>query len=77
MAKIARLADCNILAVDYRLAPQHSFPIAVEDALAAYLYLLNPPSDSPIKSIPAHEIYIGGDSAGNKIRIIVINGQII
>ncbi|CAO3635683.1 unnamed protein product [Cunninghamella echinulata] len=72
LAKIAKSANCNILAVDYRLAPQHSFPIAIEDALAAYLYLLNPPSDSPIQSVSASDIFIAGDSAGGGLTLALL-----
>ncbi|KAI9319136.1 Alpha/Beta hydrolase protein, partial [Dichotomocladium elegans] len=47
--------------IDYRLAPQHPFPAAVEDALAAYLYLIDPPTGPPVD--PSN-IVIAGDSAG-------------
>lgn len=53
-----------ILAVDYRLAPDSPFPAAIHDALAAYLYLLDPPADSGFAPVDPKNIVIMGDSAG-------------
>jgi epsilon-lactone hydrolase len=33
--------DCTVLSIDFRMAPEHPFPAAVEDAVAAYRYLLD------------------------------------
>ena len=56
--------DCavNVLNVDYRLAPEHPFPAAVEDALAAYRWLLDQGRDS-------EAIAIAGDSAGGGLAL--------
>jgi acetyl esterase/lipase len=43
--------------VDYRLAPEHPFPAAIDDAVGAYRWLLQ-------QGVPAKSIVIGGDSAG-------------
>lgn len=51
-------------ALEYRLAPDSPFPAAVQDALSAYLYLLNPPADSGIAPVDPKNIVIMGDSAG-------------
>ena len=59
-AMAARLAEAThlpVLLVDYRLAPEHPFPAAVEDAVAAYQWVLQ-------QGFAAQQIVMGGDSAG-------------
>ncbi|ORZ16988.1 Alpha/Beta hydrolase protein [Absidia repens] len=72
LGKLATLADAQVLAVDYRLAPQHPFPTALEDAIAAYLYLLDPPMDAPFEAIPSSQIVISGDSAGGGLTMALL-----
>ncbi|MBV9413913.1 MAG: alpha/beta hydrolase fold domain-containing protein [Solirubrobacterales bacterium] len=54
---LASAARAGVLVPDYRLAPEHPFPAAVQDALSAYRWLLG-------QGIPADEITVAGDSAG-------------
>jgi monoterpene epsilon-lactone hydrolase len=56
MARIARACRCRVLGADYRLAPEHPFPAAVEDAVAVFAALQNENSDA--------RLAIAGDSAG-------------
>jgi monoterpene epsilon-lactone hydrolase len=61
-AEAGRASGTRTLAIDYRMAPEHPFPAAVEDALAAYRFLL----DSGIKP---GRICIAGDSAGGGLVV--------
>jgi len=58
---LASRASVRILAVDYRLAPEHPFPAAAEDALAAYAWAA---TNSEQLGAIAERIGVGGDSAG-------------
>ncbi|HVC59887.1 MAG TPA: alpha/beta hydrolase [Acetobacteraceae bacterium] len=62
VAEIGRASGARALAIDYRMAPEHPFPAAVQDALAAYRFLL----DSGIKP---GRICIAGDSAGGGLVV--------
>ncbi len=62
---IGRAAGCRVLALDYRLAPEHPFPAAVEDATAGYRWLLEQGAD------PARTV-IAGDSAGGGLTVAAL-----
>jgi acetyl esterase/lipase len=57
---LARAARARTLAFDYRLAPEHPAPAAVEDALSAYRYLL-------AQQVAPGRIVLAGDSAGGTL----------
>jgi acetyl esterase/lipase len=63
--RLARAVCARALAVDYRLAPEHPYPAALEDAVAAYTYLLNIGTDSA-------DIIIMGDSAGGGLALALL-----
>lgn len=63
--RLSRAAEARVLALDYRLAPEHPFPAAVEDARAAYLWLLK-------QGIKPKRIAIAGDSAGGGLTFAAL-----
>jgi epsilon-lactone hydrolase len=59
---ISHASQARLLLIDYRLAPEHPFPAALDDALAAYQWLL-------AKGFSPEHIAIGGDSAGGGLTL--------
>ncbi len=55
--RLSRAAKARVLVIDYRLAPEHPFPAAVEDAVAAYRWML-------AQGLKHNRVAIAGDSAG-------------
>ncbi len=57
LSLLSKASGARVLGLDYRLAPEHPFPAALEDSIAAYRWLL-------FNGIKHTNIVIGGDSAG-------------
>ncbi|WP_338823546.1 alpha/beta hydrolase [Bradyrhizobium septentrionale] len=65
VARIADASGCRVLAVNYRLAPEHRFPAALDDALIAYQYLRD-------QGLRPADIAFAGDSAGGNLVLSVM-----
>jgi len=63
--RIAKAADARVLLIDYRLGPEDPFPAAVDDATAAYGWLLD-------QGIAPGSLSIGGDSAGGGLTFATL-----
>ena len=62
---LARETGCRVLALDYRLAPEHRFPMAFTQAVAAIHWLL-------VHGVKANEIAVAGDSAGGGLVVALL-----
>jgi epsilon-lactone hydrolase len=64
-AHLARAGRTRALLIDYRLAPEHPCPAAIEDAVSAYRWLLQ-------QGITPQQITLGGDSAGGGLALAAL-----
>lgn len=62
IGRIGAASGCAVLGIDYRLAPEHPFPAALEDAMTAYRWLLHHP-------YPHNQIALAGSSAGGGLLL--------
>src|ERR1700686_4312077 len=64
-SQVGRRTDAKVISVDYRLAPEHPYPAAVEDALAAYEALLQ-------NGVAPSDVAFAGESAGGGLAIATL-----
>jgi epsilon-lactone hydrolase len=65
MIRLSKAGCCRVLGFNYRLAPEHRFPAAVEDGIIAYRWLLD-------QGLSAADIAFCGDSAGAGLAVATI-----
>jgi epsilon-lactone hydrolase len=66
-AQLARRAGVRVVSLDYRLAPEHPFPAAVDDVRAAYRELLD-------EGVAPDRLAVAGDSAGGNLTLAALVG---
>src|SRR5467141_2116552 len=64
-SQVGRRVQAKVISVDYRLAPEHPYPAAVDDALAAYEALLQ-------SGVDASDIVFAGESAGGGLAVATL-----
>jgi len=65
IARLTRATNTRTLAIDYRLAPEHPYPAALDDVITAYRWLIK-------EDCPPSQIIIAGDSAGGGLTLATL-----
>ncbi len=66
--RLANKSRCQVISIDYRLAPEHPFPAPIDDGIASFRYIRD--NAASFEADP-RRIAVGGDSAGGAIAAVV------
>ena len=70
--RLAALTGLPVVAVDYRLAPEHPYPAAIEDSRAAMDWLFEA---GPVHGLDVTKAVLVGDSAGGQLAAVLANRE--
>ncbi|MBF6561300.1 MAG: alpha/beta hydrolase [Candidatus Binataceae bacterium] len=65
MGRISRASGARVLGINYRLAPEHPFPAAVDDSVAAYRWMI-------AQGLRPNRVAVAGDSAGGGLTVATL-----
>ncbi len=68
-ARLSATTGCAVLAVDYRLAPEHPYPAGLDDCIATYRWLRE---NGPNGAAAARSLFVAGDSAGGNLTLALL-----
>lgn len=66
--RLANKSRCQVISIDYRLAPEHPFPAPIDDGLAAFRHIRD---NAAAFGIDAKRLAVGGDSAGGGMAAVI------
>ncbi|MFI5000830.1 MAG: alpha/beta hydrolase [Reyranellales bacterium] len=66
--RLANKSRCQVISIDYRLAPEHPFPASIDDGVAAFRHIRD---NAASFDVDAARIAVGGDSAGGAMAAVV------
>jgi acetyl esterase len=66
--RLANKSRCQVISIDYRLAPEHPFPAPLDDGIAAFRHIRD---NAASFEVDARRIAVGGDSAGGTMAAVV------
>ncbi|EEB88449.1 hypothetical protein MPER_13712, partial [Moniliophthora perniciosa FA553] len=62
-------AKCVVMSIDYRLAPEHKYPIAVQDAVESLQWVIK--HGKQVLNVDLNKIAVGGSSSGGNLAAIL------
>ena len=68
-ARLAEITGASVLAIDYRLMPEHPRRAGIEDCRSAYRWLID---NGPAGALPANALFVAGDSAGGNLTLSLV-----